>query len=111
MNWMKRISHKKYSSEVTDPKKVTLPDKKFNKNELLAAIRQSIIAEQDAIVLYESFANSTTDDNAKKIFKDIADEEKIHVGEFQALLEHFEKNTEKNFIEKGKNEAIEKMGE
>lgn len=49
-------------------------------------IRVGIIAEYDAVNLYEQMAAKATDPNVKKVLLDIASEEKIHIGEFQALL-------------------------
>ncbi len=40
-----------------------------------------IIAELDAINLYEQMANMTENEKIKKILLDIAKEEKTHVGE------------------------------
>ncbi len=49
-------------------------------------LRVGIIAELDAINLYEQLAALTKDNLLKFILLDIAEEEKTHVGEFQALL-------------------------
>lgn len=49
-------------------------------------LRVAIIAELDAINLYEQLASMTENRLMKKVFLDIAREEKTHVGEFQALL-------------------------
>lgn len=48
-------------------------------------LRADIIAEYDAINLYEQMAALVEDKNVKAILFDIAKEEKTHVGEFQAL--------------------------
>ena len=45
-----------------------------------------MIAELDAISLYEQLAAMTDRADIKKVFLDIAREEKTHVGEFQELL-------------------------
>jgi rubrerythrin len=47
-------------------------------------LRAGIIAELDAINLYEQMAAMTENENIKKILLDIAKEEKTHMGEFQA---------------------------
>jgi len=52
-------------------------------NEIL---RIGIIAELDAINLYEQLASMTKDASLKKVLLDIAKEEKTHVGEFLTLL-------------------------
>lgn len=49
-------------------------------------LRAAIMAELDAISLYEQMAETTQNRNLRKIFLDVAKEEKTHVGEFQALL-------------------------
>jgi rubrerythrin len=49
-------------------------------------LRIGIIAELDAINLYEQLAALTTNKDLQKVFLDIAKEEKTHVGEFQTLL-------------------------
>lgn len=66
---------------------IDLPShKKFTKEELAEALRHAIIAELDAVNLYLQFARATEDEKIRKVFKDIAKEEKTHVGEFLALL-------------------------
>lgn len=49
-------------------------------------LRIGIIAELDAINLYEQLAALTDNTDIKKVFLDIAKEEKTHVGEFQTML-------------------------
>ncbi len=49
-------------------------------------LRVAIIAELDAINLYEQLAAITEKKDIKTILMDVAKEEKTHVGEFQALL-------------------------
>jgi rubrerythrin len=49
-------------------------------------LRLGMIAELDAVNLYEQMAATTENGNIKKILLDIAKEEKTHVGEFEALL-------------------------
>ncbi len=49
-------------------------------------LRLGIIAELDAINLYEQLAALTDNADIKKVFLDIAKEEKTHVGEFQTML-------------------------
>ena len=49
-------------------------------------LRVAIIAELDAINLYEQLAAITKDENLKTVFLDIAKEEKTHVGEFLTML-------------------------
>jgi rubrerythrin len=49
-------------------------------------LRVAIMAELDAISLYEQLAAETDYESIRKVLLDVAGEEKTHVGEFQALL-------------------------
>lgn len=69
-------------------------------------LRAGIIAELDAINLYEQMAAMTESKNIKKVLLDIAKEEKAHVGEFQALLLKEDKEQEKE-LEEGRREVEE----
>lgn len=69
-------------------------------------LRVGIIAELDAVNLYEQMAAMTENEHIKKILLDIAKEEKTHVGEFQALL--LKKDSEQvRELEEGKREIEE----
>ena len=57
---------------------------KQNRNQEI--LRAAIIAELDAINLYDQMAALATDKDIKKVLLDIAREEKTHVGEFQTML-------------------------
>jgi rubrerythrin len=81
--------------------------KKENLNKEI--LRAAVIAELDAINLYEQMAALTEDTNTKKILLDIAKEEKTHVGEFQTLLLKNDKEQEKE-LEEGKKEVEELTG-
>jgi rubrerythrin len=48
--------------------------------------RLGMIAELDAVSLYEQLAAMAVDKGIKAMLLDIAKEEKTHMGEFQALL-------------------------
>jgi rubrerythrin len=69
-------------------------------------LRFAIIAELDAINLYEQLAEVTGRENINKVFRDIAREEKTHVGEFQSLLLELDKE-QADELEKGKREVEE----
>jgi len=69
-------------------------------------LRLGIIAELDAINLYEQLAAMTENKKIKTILLDIAKEEKTHVGEFQALLLEKDKEQVKE-LEEGKKEVKE----
>jgi len=69
-------------------------------------LRAAIIAELDAINLYEQMADMTQDTNVKKLLLDVAREEKTHVGEFQTLLLRKDPQQRKE-IEEGEKEIEE----
>ena len=71
-------------------------------------LRLGMIAELDAISLYEQLAAKASSSKIKALFLDIAREEKTHVGEFQALLLQLDKEQVKE-LEKGKKE-VEEIG-
>jgi rubrerythrin len=70
------------------------------------ALRLAIIAELDAISLYEQLANMASKEDLKKVLQDVAREEKTHVGEFQALLLKYDKDQVKE-LENGRKEVEE----
>ena len=70
-------------------------------------LRTAIIAEYDAINLYEQMSEAVTNSKIKKVLLDVANEEKVHIGEFEALLEKIDLEHEPN-EEKGEKE-IEEM--
>ena len=69
-------------------------------------LRAGIIAELDAINLYEQMAALTKNEHIKEILLDIAKEEKTHVGEFQALLLKYDEEQFKE-LDEGKKEVEE----
>lgn len=78
-------------------------DKKNVDREIL---RASIIAELDAINLYEQMASLTKNEAIKANLLDVAKEEKTHVGEFQALLLQID-SEQADELEHGKREVEE----
>ncbi len=69
-------------------------------------LRLGMIAELDAVSLYEQLAAMTEDMTIKKVLLDIAKEEKTHIGEFEALL--LERDSEQvKELEKGRKEVDE----
>ena len=72
-------------------------------------LRVGIIAELDAISLYEQLAAMTEREDIKKVFLDIAREEKTHVGEFQELLLREDKEQGRE-LKKGKEEVRKLTG-
>lgn len=72
-------------------------------------LRIALIAELDAINLYEQMAAYTDDGNIKKVLLEVAKEEKAHVGEFQTLLLRLDKEQVEE-MEEGKKEVEELTG-
>lgn len=87
-----------------DIKKIS-PDKRD-----LQMLRFSIIAEYDAASLYEQFAEMSINSDVKELMLDIAREEKVHIGEFEYLLEELDPEHEPA-EEEGEEEIEGMMGE
>ncbi|MEM5820298.1 MAG: ferritin family protein [Candidatus Aenigmatarchaeota archaeon] len=83
--------------------KPTKIDEKDSDKQIL---RLGIIAELDAINLYEQLASKAKNEKIKKILLDIAKEEKTHVGEFLSLLLEIDKE-QKEELKKGEKEVKE----
>ena len=86
----------------TDLSKV---DKKDLDKEIL---RLAVIAELDAINLYEQMANMTESANLKEVLLEVAREEKTHVGEFQTMLLKEDREQEKE-LAAGRDEVDEML--
>ena len=72
-------------------------------------LRLAIIAEFDAANLYEMMADLTSIPELKKLFREVANEEKVHVGEFEFALEHVDPEHD-HYEDKGEDEAEELTG-
>ena len=82
--------------------------RKVTKSELIRAIRFMIAAEYEAIQLYMQLAESTDNKLAQEVLKDIANEERVHAGEFLRLLKELAPDEEK-FYNKGASEVEEEI--
>jgi len=74
-------------------------DRKLTHEELIRSIRFMIAAEYEAIQLYMQLAESTDNQLAQEVLKDIADEERVHAGEFLRLLKELAPDEEKFYAE------------
>jgi rubrerythrin len=84
--------------------KIPIDIEKLRKEDLDREIlRAAIIAELDAINLYEQMADMSQNKNIRKLLLDVAKEEKTHVGEFQTLLLRQDPQ-QKDELEEGKKE-------
>lgn len=91
-----------------DPFVGVVPDRKLTDRELVRALRLSLAAEEEAIHLYEALADATTNELARDVLQDIANEEKVHAGEFQRLINILYKD-ETKWLEDGAQEVNEMM--
>jgi uncharacterized protein len=94
-------------AEFLDPFRGNLPDRVLNKGELIRAIRQDIAAEEEATHLYTAQADATDNKLAKRVLLDIADEERVHIGEFSRLLSILTEGEEDKFLAEGAQEVNE----
>ncbi len=83
-------------------------DRTLTHEELIRAIRFMIAGEYEAIQLYMQLAESTDNKLAQEVLKDIADEERVHAGEFLRLLKEFAPDEEK-FYREGAKEVEEEI--
>jgi len=74
-------------------------DRRLTETELVRAIRFMVAAEYEAIQLYMQLAESTDNKLAIEVLKDIADEERVHAGEFLRLLRELAPDEEKFYAE------------
>ena len=79
-------------------------ERKLTDEELVRAIRFMVSAEYEAIQMYMQLAESTDNKLAAEVLKDIADEERVHAGEFLRLLKEIAPDEEK-FYEEGAREV------
>ena len=86
-------------------------DRTRTDEELIRAIRFMVAAEYEATQLYMQLAASTDNRLAVKVLKDIADEERVHAGEFLRVLRELAPNEETLYAQGAKEveEEIEKM--
>lgn len=82
-------------------------DRRLTREELVRAIRYSIAAEYEAIQLYVQLAESIDDTLAAEVLRDVADEERVHAGEFLRLLRHLAPDEERFYAEGA--EEVEEM--
>lgn len=65
---------------------VKASDRTLTHNELVRAVRLMIADEFEAVQVYTQLAESIDNELAREVLLDIADEERVHAGEFQRLL-------------------------
>jgi rubrerythrin len=83
-------------------------DRKLTNEELVRAIRFMVAAEYEATQMYMQLAESTDNKLAAEVLRDIADEERVHAGEFLRLLRELAPDEEK-FYAAGAGEVEEEI--
>lgn len=96
--------------EFTNPFSGVVPARKLTDSELARALRLDLAAEEEAVHIYEAHADATDNELAKKVLRDIADEERVHAGEFQRLLNILLKD-EEQLLNDGAEEVNEMLEE
>ena len=79
-------------------------DRLLTNAELVRAVRFMISAEYEAIQLYMQLAESTDNALARQVLVEIADEERVHAGEFLRLLHELDPE-EQLFYQQGAKEV------
>jgi rubrerythrin len=74
-------------------------DRKLTPSELVRAIRFMVAAEYEAVQLYVQLAESTDNTLAQGVLMDVADEERVHAGEFLRLLKALAPDEEAKYQE------------
>ncbi|QSH41665.1 rubrerythrin [Lentisphaerota bacterium] len=83
--------------EFCNPFSVLHSDRKLTNGELTRAIRFMVAAEYEAIQLYLQVAESTDNRLAHDVLVDIANEEKVHAGEFLRLLKELNPDEQRHY--------------
>ena len=85
--------------DFVNPFSGVVPGRKMTGAELVRALRLNLAAEEEAVHLYEAHADATDNELAKNVLHDIANEERVHAGEFQRLLNILLEDEEKLLAE------------
>lgn len=86
--------------EFVNPFSGMVPERTMTMEELVRAIRLDVAGELEAIHGYMAHAGATDHPLAKAVLTDIADEERVHVGELLRLLSVLT-GDEDAYLEKG----------
>ena len=82
--------------------------RKLTHEELVRAIRFTVASECEATQLYMQLAESIDNKLAVKVLKSVADEERVHIGEFLRLLRELAPDEEK-FYARGAKEVEDEI--
>ena len=86
--------------EFVNPFSGKVPERRLTHEELIRAIRLDLAAEHEAVHAYLAHADATDHPLAKAVLIDIANEERVHAGEFSRLLSILT-GDEDEFLKKG----------
>lgn len=84
----------------TDPFPGIKETRPMSMSDLIRALRLDLAAEEDAIHLYNAHADACGNNLAEKVLRSIADEERVHAGEFLRLIETLDPS-ERKFLKEG----------
>jgi rubrerythrin len=97
-------------AQFIDPFTGVVPNRPLSDGELVRTLRMSLAAEHEAVHLYLAQADATNNKLAKKVLIDIANEERVHAGEFMRLIALLTGDEDK-YLTKGKKEVDEMAGD
>lgn len=90
--------------EFVNPFSGKIPERRLTPQELIRAIRLNLAAEHEAVHTYLAHADATDNPIVKSVLIDIANEERVHAGEFGRLLSILT-GDEDGFLKKGATEV------
>jgi rubrerythrin len=99
--------------EFVNPFSGKIPDRPLTPEELIRAIRLDLAAEHEAVHTYLAHADATENPLAKAVLIDIANEERVHAGEFDRLISILT-GDEDEYLSKGAREVdvmVAKIGQ
>lgn len=94
--------------EFGNPFSVLKANRMLTKQELIRAMRFMVAAEYEAVQLYMQLAESIDDELAKRVLIDVANEERVHAGEFLRVLKHLAPD-EEDYYKEGAQEVEQEM--
>ena len=86
--------------DFSNPFSGNVPNRMMTTEELIRALRLNVAAEEEATFLYMAHAEATDNPLAQKVLLDIANEERVHVGEFTRLI-HLLTGDEETYMARG----------
>lgn len=110
MRWYTSSKKDVYAAQFTDPHSQMDAKGPYTKEELIRALRQDIAAEEEATSLYDSHAAMCDDEKIKQVIMEIADEERVHIGELHELICRLAED-EKDLFQEGRDEVVDAIGE